>query len=130
VSYSKGAKPRTEKDFVPPRLVSKKFGPELTLSGSAEASVLSAVSIEAGWRARGLGKLAATAKLGVRGGIHFGFATAEEPPVRACVPVMVEASLAIHLLRKSSDPWIVTPYETNLLCHPKDSKSEGKAEAG
>jgi hypothetical protein len=130
VSYSEGAKPKLEKGFVPPRLVSKEFDPELTLSGSAEASVFPAVSVTAGWKAPGLGKLAAVATLGVRGGVHFGYAAGERPPARACVPVVVEASLAVHLLRKRLSPWTVTPYKANLICHPRDPKSEGKGEAG
>src|SRR5262249_53896240 len=125
VSRSKGDRAKLMKGFSPPKLISGS-SPELEATGSAEASVLPAVSVEAGWRVRGLGRLAAVAKLGVRGGIHVGFAAGEQPPVRACVPVKAEASLAVHLVRTSLGPWTFTPYETNLSCRPPDPESEGK----
>jgi len=116
--------------FVAPELVSS-FEPELIRIGTAEATVFPAVSVEAGWKAPGLGKLAAVATLGVRGGVHIGYAAREEPPTRACVPVKVEASLSVHLpLQNTLGPWTVTPYKRNLRCYPRDPKSEGKGEAG
>lgn len=104
--------------FSKPELESP-FNPRLEGTGSAEASVVPAVSIEAGWGARGLGKLAAVAKLGVRSGIHVGYAAGEDPPSRACLPVKVEASLTVHLPpRTRLGPWTVTPFERNLECEP------------
>lgn len=124
VRHEKGSDAELMAGFSSPTLDSE-FSPEFKVAGSAEASVYPAVGVEAGWRVRGLGKLAAAAKLGVRGGIHVGYAAAEQTPMRTCVPVTIEASLTVHVVRKSLGPWAVTPYEKNLVCRPRDPQSEG-----
>ncbi len=122
----KGGETERIGEFVPPMLEGE-FDPELTLKANAEVTVFPAVSIEAGWKAPGLGKLAAAATLGLRGGINFRYAADKDPSAQACVPVRVEARLEVQLVRKLFGPWTVTPYKRNLACRPPDPETEGES---
>lgn len=75
--------------------------PEVKAYATASALIGPVATIEVGWRAPGLGKLAATAEVGIFSGISLAYNIRKPSQVEACVPLRATAAIRLHLpLRK------------------------------
>lgn len=108
----------------PPKII-----PAGAIAGSAEATIGPDVEVEAGWSLRPLGKLAANATIGLRGGVRFGYST-EDPVLRTCAPFVVDGSLAFQLARSKLAPWSGEIYKRDLKCDPPKEPDAEKAPPG
>jgi len=94
--------------------------PSTSAAASAEATIGPAVALEVGWRVASLGKLAAVAKIDVRGGVSVEY-DAAHPPLRTCIPFRVSGSIEFHLVRRKLGPLNQPIYGTDLKCVPPKS---------
>jgi hypothetical protein len=88
----------------------------------AEASlgVNPRIELEAGWRLKWLGRVAAVATLTIGSGVDLKYAPTVRPPVKACVPLTLKGGFRIHFLRLK--PWKKTTgrYKVAEKCFPRE----------
>jgi hypothetical protein len=71
--------------------------PEVETTASTNALIGPVATIEIGWRAPGLGRLAARAEIGIYSGIRVTYDVRRRPQIEACVPLEVTAAISLFL---------------------------------
>jgi hypothetical protein len=87
-----------------------------------EATAGPDLELEAGWRVPALGKLAATAAIGVRSGVSVEY-DVQKSMTKTCIPLDVAASIGVHLpLRHRALLFKPKILDTDLECDPPQPK--------
>ncbi|HEX5374967.1 MAG TPA: hypothetical protein VFW48_02305 [Solirubrobacterales bacterium] len=94
--------------------------PTYAADAKLEATAGPDLELEAGWRVPALGKLAATAAIGVQSGVSVEY-DALESMTKTCVPLDVAASIGVHLPLRRQVLFKPRILGTILECDPPES---------